>query len=64
MWKKGGGKRDRVLTAQTDTAYEPDIHDPAMTETRRAEIDPDGCRRHDVPPAGLIGQEAHHEILQ
>ena len=35
-----------------------------MAETRRPEIHPHGRRRHHVPPAALVRQEAEHQVLE
>ena len=52
------------LTTQANTTNKPHIHDPPMTETRRPEVYTPFRRHHQIPPATLIGQEPHHQVLQ
>lgn len=56
--------RGREPTAQANTAYEANVHNISVTETSRAEINPDLRGADQTPPTGLVRQEAHHQILQ
>lgn len=62
----GGGltRKERVHTAQTDTAHEPHIHNSPVAKTRGAEIHSHLCRADQAPPTGLVRQKSHHQVLQ
>ncbi|KAL8968210.1 MAG: hypothetical protein Q9197_004999, partial [Variospora fuerteventurae] len=46
------------------TSYEAQIHHLPMTKARRPEIHPDVPGTHEVPPADLVRQKRHHQVLQ
>lgn len=53
-----------IRTAQADAAHESGINDVTVTEAGRAEIYPNLGWADQVSPAGLVGKESHHQILQ
>lgn len=52
------------LTAQANTAHEPNVYDIAVAETCCPEVHPYLRGLDQIPPTGLVGQKTHHQVLQ